>query len=1160
MSLKHGECKLSAFGIANLLALAVSICGFLSLSKATVSADPVDWPTLGFTQAVANTFIHPVVITHAGDNSQRLFVVEQPGRIWIVQSNGVLAQPFLDISSRVLSDGAEQGLLGLVFSPGFSTNNYFYVDYTRQTDGAIVISRFFLTSTNSNIADTNSEQIIKVISKPSPPTTYNNHNAGQLAFGPDGYLYIGVGDGGSEGDPLNNGQKTNLLFGKILRVDVESGISPYAIPPNNPFVNSNGHAPETWAWGFRNPWRFSFDRQTGDLYIGDVGQNLYEEIDFQPAGSAGGQNYGWRIMEGDTNYSAPSGFTNFSALTLPVAVYSHLALPTDSGGAVIGGYVYRGPSMPRMDGIYFYGDFMAGWIWGLKQIGTNWQNLALLSPGFETHIAISTFGEDDQGRLYLADYFRGLIYQIQDSLQVWTPTFSPTNGIVTSNTVIVSCVTTGAVIHYTSNGIDPTASDPVVTSGGTIQAVTGITNKLRAFRADLTPSAVATAIFTKTVGTPVFFPPAGPIPVNTSVSISTVTPNAVIYYTTDSTTPTTNSLVYSVPLTLSGGATVKALGVATGFSNSVVASASYSSAQTATPIFTPSIGPITNGTSISISCPTPGSVIYYTTNSSSPTTNSTIYSGPIIINGGTTVKAFATANGYTDGSVNSTYFQLVQTQTPTFSPASGPFTNGTSFTISCGTLGAAIFYTLDGTNPTTNSPVYSAPIATNRGFTLKAFAIASQHVDSVVQSVFFGLSDYKYATVVTTVAGNGQSGDSNGVGAAASFDSPAGICLDPSGNIYVADFFNNQIRKITPTGNVSTFASNGLSLPTGICSDPGENIYAADAGNARIVKINSAGNVVTFADNGILYFPTFIECDAQTNLYVGDAPVVLKITPDGTVTTLARTNPNRLTIQSDILGLCVNISNYVYAANAGGLIFEISPAGMTNLFAGSSVGYNDGPRLNALFSADYYSYVGRDTAIDSFGNIYVSDVTWVRKIDTNGWVSTLAGSPLQGFINGDGRSARFSDVTGLCVDTNGNIYVADSGNNCIRKISPDTTGIGIADDWQFAHFGHIGIDPNADPDHDGMSNYEEFWAGTDPNDSNSVLAIDRSTLIFNGYVQIRWQTVSGKTYAVQYSTDLVSWSDLRDPVQGDGSIATVNDTSRIQQEGQKYYRIVIVGF
>ncbi len=488
------------------------VCGWAFFGEVTVHAQPIDWPTLTFTQTISSAFTHPVVITHAGDNSQRLFVVEQPGKIWVVQSNNVVSQPFMDISSQVLSKGAEQGLLGLAFPPGYSTNNHFYVDYTRQTDGAIVIERFLLTSTNSNVADTNSGQIIKVISKPNPSTSYINHNAGQLAFGPDGYLYIGVGDGGLEGDPQNDGQKTNTLLGKMLRIDVEGGVSPYAVPTNNPFVGQPGFLPEIWAYGLRNPWRFSFDRLTGDLYIGDVGQNTYEEIDFQPAGSAGGQNYGWKIMEGTNNYSVPTGFTNFSTLTLPVTVYSHLTLPSDDAGAVIGGYVYRGPSSPRMNGMYFYGDFVVGWIWGMKQVGATWQSLPLLAPpntGFSTNI--STFGEDDQGNLYWADYYRGRIYQMQDSLQVWTPTFSPTNGIIFSNLVSVACLTTNADIHYTTNGIDPTPADPIVLAGATIQVTTGVTNKLRAFRADLSPSSVAVAIFTNKVATPFFSPAAGAV-------------------------------------------------------------------------------------------------------------------------------------------------------------------------------------------------------------------------------------------------------------------------------------------------------------------------------------------------------------------------------------------------------------------------------------------------------------------------------------------------------------------------------------------------------------------------------------------------------------------------------------------------------------------------
>ena len=253
------------------------VAGLLSMQQ-EAAAVVTAWPNISLIK-VSGGLVSPLHITHSGDKSGRLFVVEQGGRIRIIRADKLLATPFLDITDRVLS-GVERGLLSAAFPPGFESSGSFYLNYTRQPDGATVIARYRVT-TDPDIADHLSEEVLLVISQP-----FANHNGGQLAFGPDGFLYIGMGDGGSAGDPFNNAQNHASLLGKLLRIDVESVVVPYGIPRTNPFVRSPGYRPEIWALGLRNPWRFSFDRQTGDLYIGDVGQNLFEEVDFQPASSA----------------------------------------------------------------------------------------------------------------------------------------------------------------------------------------------------------------------------------------------------------------------------------------------------------------------------------------------------------------------------------------------------------------------------------------------------------------------------------------------------------------------------------------------------------------------------------------------------------------------------------------------------------------------------------------------------------------------------------------------------------------------------------------------------------------------------------------------------------------------------------------------------------
>ena len=346
---------------------------------------------------MATGFASPVGLTNAGDGSGRLFVVEQAGEIRVVAGRTVQTSPFLDIRSRV-SSGGERGLLGLAFHPRYAENGRLFLDYTRTGDGATVISEFHATGERANAS---SERIILVVAQP-----FANHNGGEIAFGPDGYLYIGLGDGGSEGDPQGNGQNTRTLLGKILRIDVDrtAGGVPYAVPADNPFaprgVRPGAGRSEIWAYGLRNPWRFSFDRRFGDLYIGDVGGSAQEEIDRQPADSRGGENYGWNVMEGR---QCTSNSCDQRPYVLPIAAYAH-----DRGCAVTGGYVYRGSKQPALAGVYLFGDYCSGTIFSLQVDQGTDAPLAVLASAKR----ISSFGEGEDGEIYLCDIAGGGIFRV----------------------------------------------------------------------------------------------------------------------------------------------------------------------------------------------------------------------------------------------------------------------------------------------------------------------------------------------------------------------------------------------------------------------------------------------------------------------------------------------------------------------------------------------------------------------------------------------------------------------------------------------------------------------------------------------------------------------------------------------------------------------------
>ena len=363
-------------------------------------------------ELVVTELERPLFVTAPGDGTDRLFVLEQPGRIRIVQDGQLLPAPFLEIEAQVEDGGNEQGLLGMAFAPDYAGSGLFFINYTN-SDGDTIISRWTVSATDANLADETSEFIVMEIAQPA-----RNHNGGMLLFGPDGYLYIGTGDGGGANDRYENGQNPETLLGKMLRVDVLSPLEePYTIPPDNPWIEmdwirSDGTTvdvrDEIWAVGLRHPWRYSFDRVTGDLWIGDVGQGQYEEVNFSAATARAEQpisalNFGWPIAEGLHCFADPDECSQ-EGLIQPVAEYEHTG-----HCSVTGGYVYRGRAYPALEGVYLFGDYCSGTVWATVPNGNgDWTT----SEAAQFDVRISSFGEDAAGELYLTDLGEGALYRI----------------------------------------------------------------------------------------------------------------------------------------------------------------------------------------------------------------------------------------------------------------------------------------------------------------------------------------------------------------------------------------------------------------------------------------------------------------------------------------------------------------------------------------------------------------------------------------------------------------------------------------------------------------------------------------------------------------------------------------------------------------------------
>jgi len=369
----------------------LALAGLLVGSRpgdAGLPAAPADESPVALAQVLSGRLEQPLFLTHAGDGSARLYILEQPGRIRLLELGVLSPVHFLDLTDRVLMNATERGLLGLAFHPDYRKNGRFFVNYTRQPDGATVVAEY---RRGGSPAASREECVVLVVMQPE-----SNHNGGMIAFGPDGYLYIGMGDGGAWGDPGNRAQNLQELLGKNLRIDVDHG-DPYAIPADNPFAKEGGR-PEIYAVGMRNPWRFSFDRESGGLWVADVGQKKWEEVDFVTRGG----NYGWRVMEGAHCYN-PAVACPTAGLALPVMEYGH----EEGRCSIIGGYVYRGRAIPALRGAYVSGDFCSGEVFAFRKSdegGGGTSPTVLLKTGFR----ISSFGQDEEGELYVLDHSGGI--------------------------------------------------------------------------------------------------------------------------------------------------------------------------------------------------------------------------------------------------------------------------------------------------------------------------------------------------------------------------------------------------------------------------------------------------------------------------------------------------------------------------------------------------------------------------------------------------------------------------------------------------------------------------------------------------------------------------------------------------------------------------------
>jgi hypothetical protein len=712
--------------------------------------------------------------------------------------------------------------------------------------------------------------------------------------------------------------------------------------------------------------------------------------------------------------------------------------------------------------------------------------------GTATAAALNTpqsVASDASGNLYIADIGNNRIRKVSvgsATATAATPVFSPAAGTYTSTqTVTIADATSGATIYYTTNGTAPTTASTKYTGAITVSATE--TLEAIAVATNYSSSAVATAAYTITppAATPTFSLPGGTYTGALSVTLADATPGATIYYTTNGTAPTTSSTKYtgalSIPATPGLTETIEAIAIATNYSSSAVATAAYSILPpAATPAISPVSGTYPTAQTVTITDATPGATLYYTTNGSVPTTSSTKYTGPITVSASETIEAKAVATGYSLSSpAVATYTIAPPAATPVFSPAGGSYTSAQTVTITDATSGATIYYTTNGTAPTSSSTRYTGPITVGVTETLEAIAVASGDTNSAVATAAYTIILPVSSGTITTVAGNGTYGYTGNGGAAtgAEVAAPDGVGTDAAGNFYIADTYNAVVRKVTPAGVISVVAGNGttgysgdgglatsaeLNYPTGVAVDSSGNLYFSDANNNRIRKVSASGTISTVAGNGIAGYsgdggpatgaelknPAGVALDARGNLYIADwnNNVVRKVTTAGTISTVAGTGARGFSgdggpatsAELDYpYGVVVDAAGDLYIADSTNFrVRKVTAAGVISTVAGTgtnSFSGDGGPGASAGVS-----YVN-SVALDPSGNLFIADSgnSRVRVLLPNGTIATAVGTGVAGY-SGDGGpalGAKLHGENGLAFDSSGNLLIADTQNSAIRKVT-----------------------------------------------------------------------------------------------------------------------------